>query len=99
MAKRTSGNMTVRVEWVAVGAFQYYRARVSADGRHLATHKISEPVCGMTDDSGKRIAVDHPEAYDATARAAIAFTLAQGKEGHPDYDPNGLIGRIAVRRK
>lgn len=64
MAIRYCGELTIRVSYL--DSSSEYRCTVSRAGKHLATLYVGEPkiLCR---------AVDHPEAYDSAAHAALSF--------------------------
>jgi hypothetical protein len=71
MATRYSGEAVVRVTWVDTTKTScphggHYRATVSVRGRNLWSGTICAP-------QHLTMGVDSPEAYDDTARAALAF--------------------------
>lgn len=70
MALRYSGSLTVRVVWNDRG---YYNASVSRKGRNLWSGTVGAP-------RSSRVAVDSPEAYDATASAALSFAAHDGAD-------------------
>lgn len=89
MATRYSGQ--VRVRLVYVDARSGYDARVSwPDGRERV--KVGEPKT-LTH------AVDSPAAYDAAARAAIAFAGNAGNYADHGGPDSGVHDGIVVSRK
>jgi hypothetical protein len=93
MAKRTSGNVTVRLTFD--GTRDAYVCSVAVEGEKAKRVIVGYPaVC--------KGAVDSAESYDSAARAAIAFADATGGA---DYEtvplgPHGspVADRIHVRR-
>jgi hypothetical protein len=76
MATRYSGEAVIRVAYTDAGD---YRCTVSCGG-HSETFTVVAPAAGF----GAGVAYDAPRAYDATARAALAFAA------EPDVRAEGV---------
>jgi hypothetical protein len=92
MAKRRSGNAVVRLRYDDIGN---YETRVAVEGRNVWTGTLHPPMAGF----GPGIAYDSPEAYDQTARAALAFAIDEKTDDvQPDYETVEKCDRIAIQR-
>ena len=69
MARRFSGNATIYLSYTDRGD---YRVTIGVEGRDAWRGRVNPPAAGF----GPGIAYDSSEAYDQTARAAIAFAEA-----------------------
>ena len=93
---RMSGNARVRLRWDDDASV--YRASVSVEGRQLVTYSIGAPAV-------LERAVDSPEAFDATARAALTFALAEKLDVDPDFESirdsgtGAITDRIKITRR
>lgn len=81
MAFRYSGSLVVRCLWIDRTA--HYECVISRKGRHVTTQHVN-PSKHLTH------AVDSPVAYDAAARAALAFAE---HEGHDVADRDEHVSR------
>lgn len=92
MATRYSGNATIRMVYQDSGD---YACTVSVAGRNVWTGTVGAPAVGF----GDGIAYDSPDAYDETARAALAFAEDEtgGDAIQPDWAEGS--GERIIRRK
>lgn len=89
MAIRYSGNATIRLTYRDQGD---YKVTIAVGGRNVWRGAVGAPASGF----GEGIAYDGPEAYDATARAALAFAENEGAEFTDEY--NESLTERAIRR-
>ena len=91
MAIRYSGNATIRVTYRDSGD---YACSVSVAGRSVWSGTVGAPASGF----GPGVAYDSPEAYDSTARAALAFAEEDtgGDAIQPDWEEGS--GERQIRR-
>lgn len=88
MAVRYCGNARIRVLYRDEGD---YRCSVSVEGVRLWRGFVSPPAAGY----GPGISYDSPEAYDLTARAALAFAEHEARLDLwvPEYEQLPVPGR------
>ena len=80
MAKRYSGNATIRLTYddsvQSINGAGFYRVTIAVAGRSVWSGIVNPAPAGF----GPGIAYDSPLAYDDTARAALAFAVAEYEE-------------------
>jgi hypothetical protein len=89
-ATRYCGALVVRMEWR--DEYGNYLARIAKGGRNVWSAVVGAP-------ASLEVPVDAPVAFDATARAALAFAFDEGKgdspidDGDAEYDDAGFLVR------